>query len=159
MSHPCMNDFWGEGADLLIRWLDDLDAQLGQPAPLPSQSVCHLTQVTYESLNLLRIAIEQATDMVGGAPQLCTHDVVFDPVAEEEFRQLTQVMISLLVADKHDDSKPDKHDPNMQVGWMNSGPNNPELGSKKKIVGEFAPPGGPPDFDSLLGRIKNSLGS
>jgi hypothetical protein len=168
MPHTCKSDFWGDGADLLTLWLDYLDAQLDPLGPPGTGSVRFLTLETYASLCALHAAIEVASGYSGNPPKPHIGGAGFDPGVEAEFRQVVQVLTALLVADQYDNTKQNPHDLVVPLGqgwmWTPANSNNPEAGAIERLVG---PAGAPPTQlnltldrkKSVLGRIKNSLGS
>jgi len=152
MPHPCKSGFWGDGADLLIWWLDYLDSIL------PQQSVSHLTPLTWDSVRSLQAAIEVATDTPPSMnPIVNQPDANLDPGVEAEFQQVVQVLIALLIADRNDNTPPNAHVP-LGPGWMKTGLGNPDPVAMKKLVGDGVTPRGL-DPKSVLGRVRNSLGS
>ena len=159
MTHPCKSGFWGDTAEVMLLWLDYLELALPDPG-YPNGKVRYLTLPTWLSVCVLRGAIEDATGTPLPPSPPWLGGAVLDPEVEAEFRQITQVLTAALVADQYDEARQDKHDP-LEGGWMFTpqGVGNPELGAKDKLVGVNAAPPGPPDWDSLLGRIRGSLGS
>jgi hypothetical protein len=166
MNHPCMSNFWGTSwgevppppgsyaataIDIMLAWLDFLDSISPASGVHAART---LTPQTWQTLCLMQWEIERAAGYDHVAPAAWMGGGTVTDSDEADIRAISQVFLALLVADQFDDAHPFPHT-HSTSNWIKGGP--PELAGITRLVGTQYPV--PPDAASLLGRIRNSLGS
>lgn len=155
MPHNCSSVHWGNAAVELCEILDSI----------ARGDALRMKQHTYWTLGVVQREIERATNF----PQafIPAHIGIPSPLPDDQealLRAVAQQFLCGLVADQFDTAGPQHHGPRVLMPfWMSQGgvPEANALVTLTSFNPPYPPPTPPPfpPLDSVLGRVRNALGS